>query len=87
MFKAELFGADKWAEIFVKSGAKYIVPTSKHHEGFCLWPSAQSFNRHGSKMLAADGTFLPGLTFDFCHPAEKGYQIWADGIRSLISEP
>jgi len=44
MFKAELFDADKWAELFVKSGAKYIVPTSKHHEGFCLWPSPQSFN-------------------------------------------
>ena len=39
------------------------------------------------KMLAADGTYLPGMTFDFCHPTEKGYQIWADGIRSLISEP
>lgn len=36
--------ADKWVDLFVKSGAKYIVPTSKHHEGFCLWPSAQSFN-------------------------------------------
>jgi alpha-L-fucosidase len=44
MFKAELFDADKWADLFVKSGAKYIVPTSKHHEGFCLWPSAQSVN-------------------------------------------
>ena len=41
----------------------------------------------GSKMLDTDGTFLPGLTFDFCHPTEKGYQIWADEIRSIISEP
>jgi lysophospholipase L1-like esterase len=41
----------------------------------------------GPGMLDADGRFLPGMTFDFCHPTEKGYQIWADGIRSLISEP
>jgi lysophospholipase L1-like esterase len=41
----------------------------------------------GSKMLDTDGAFLPGLTFDFCHPTEKGYQIWADEIRSIISEP
>jgi alpha-L-fucosidase len=43
-FKAELFNPDKWAELFVASGAKYVVLTSKHHEGFTLWPSAQSWN-------------------------------------------
>jgi len=43
-FKAELFDPQKWADVFVNSGAKYIVLTSKHHEGFCLWPSAQSWN-------------------------------------------
>ena len=44
MFKAELFDPDKWAELFKESGAKYVVLTSKHHEGFTLWPSAQSWN-------------------------------------------
>lgn len=44
MFKAELFNPDQWADIFARSGAKYIVLTSKHHEGFCLWPSAESWN-------------------------------------------
>jgi len=32
------------AELFKNSGAKYIVLTSKHHEGFALWPSPQSWN-------------------------------------------
>lgn len=44
MFKAELFNPDKWAQLFHESGAKYVVLTSKHHEGFTLWPSAQSWN-------------------------------------------
>ena len=44
MFKAELFNATEWAELFRRSGARYIVPTSKHHEGFTMWPSAQSWN-------------------------------------------
>jgi len=44
MFKAELFRPDEWADLFRKSGAKYIVLTSKHHEGFTLWPSAHSWN-------------------------------------------
>jgi alpha-L-fucosidase len=30
---------DSWAEIFTEAGAKYVVLTSKHHEGFTLWPS------------------------------------------------
>jgi len=44
MFKAELFNATQWADIFSQSGAKYIVLTCKHHEGYTLWPSAQSWN-------------------------------------------
>lgn len=43
-FKADLFKPDQWAEMFKNAGAKYIVLTSKHHEGFTLWPSAQSSN-------------------------------------------
>ena len=41
MFKAELFNPDEWADIFARSGARYIVLTSKHHDGYCLWPSPQ----------------------------------------------
>jgi alpha-L-fucosidase len=44
MFKAELFDPAKWAGLFKESGARYVVLTSKHHEGFTLWPSAQSWN-------------------------------------------
>ncbi len=43
-FTAELFDPDYWAEIFKESGARYVVLTSKHHEGFTLWPSEQSWN-------------------------------------------
>jgi len=38
----------------------------------------------GPKMLAADGTFLPGMMLDYTHPTDKGYQVWADAIRPLI---
>ncbi|MBK7628408.1 MAG: alpha-L-fucosidase [Bacteroidales bacterium] len=44
MFKAELFNPDQWADLFKESGARYVVLTSKHHEGFTLWPSKQSWN-------------------------------------------
>lgn len=42
LFKAQLFEPDHWADVFASSGAKYVVLTSKHHEGFALWPSKQA---------------------------------------------
>ncbi|HZK99698.1 MAG TPA: alpha-L-fucosidase [Caulobacteraceae bacterium] len=28
-----------WAEAFRDAGARYVVLVTKHHDGFCLWPS------------------------------------------------
>lgn len=39
MWKAENWDPQAWAELFKKAGAKYVVLTTKHHDGFCLWPS------------------------------------------------
>lgn len=46
-FKAELFDPDHWAEVFANSGAKYVVLTSKHHEGFTLWPNKDASRTWG----------------------------------------
>eukprot|EP00054_Salpingoeca_dolichothecata_P011863 m.65807 g.65807 ORF g.65807 m.65807 type:complete len:558 (-) comp19667_c0_seq1:1070-2743(-) len=43
-FKATLYDPDQWASIFARSGAKWAILTSKHHDGFCLWPSERAFN-------------------------------------------
>jgi alpha-L-fucosidase len=43
-FKAEMFNPDQWVDIIKASGARYVVLTSKHHEGFALWPSIHSVN-------------------------------------------
>lgn len=42
LFNAKMYDPNQWANIFKKSGAKYVVLTSKHHEGYCLWPSAEA---------------------------------------------
>ncbi len=40
LWDAGSFDADRFVGELVGAGAKYVVPTTKHHEGFCLWDSA-----------------------------------------------
>lgn len=54
MFRAELFDADRWAGVFARSQAKYVVLTTKHHDGFCLWPSAHASRTWGRPWNAMD---------------------------------
>ena len=39
MFKAENFDANEWIDVFVKAGAKYIVPVAEHHDAFAMYNS------------------------------------------------
>ena len=54
MFRAENYNPDHWADVFVRSGAKYVALTSKHHEGFTLWRSAQANRAWGRAWNAVD---------------------------------
>ena len=38
-FDPDLYDPEAWAEAAANAGMKYMVITSKHHEGFCLWDS------------------------------------------------
>ena len=45
LWQTPAFDADAFIADLVDAGAQYIVPTTKHHEGFCLWNTATtSFN-------------------------------------------
>lgn len=39
LFKAELFDAEQWVDLFLRAGARYIIFTSKHHDGYCMYNS------------------------------------------------
>ena len=49
-FSASNYDPDGWADLIEKSGAKYAVLTTKHHDGVALWPTQQ------------DGASIPNQT-------------------------
>ncbi|MES2894110.1 MAG: alpha-L-fucosidase, partial [Bacteroidota bacterium] len=55
-FKAELFDPAQWAEVFKQSGARYVVLTSKHHEGYTLWNNAEADRSWQRPWNAVTGT-------------------------------
>ena len=41
-FKPLRFEPEKWAELAADSGFKYLIFTTKHHDGFCMWDTKQT---------------------------------------------
>jgi len=74
-FNPVKFDADEWVRLAKNAGMKYIVITSKHHDGFCLWDSkisdydiidATPFNRDILKELS-EACRKHGMPFCFYH--------------------
>ncbi|TWI85605.1 alpha-L-fucosidase [Lacibacter cauensis] len=40
LFKMEQFKAEEWAALFKAAGARYVIPTAEHHDGFAMYESA-----------------------------------------------
>jgi alpha-L-fucosidase len=47
LFTACEYNPEKLAKVAVDAGMKYVVPFSKHHGGFCLWPSSYTLRDAG----------------------------------------
>ena len=54
LWKAEHYDPEDWARLFAEAGAGYVVLTSKHHDGFALWPSAEASESWGRPWNAVE---------------------------------
>lgn len=91
-FTADKYDPAAWAALAKEAGMKYIVITSRHHDGFCLWDSAVSewdvmASPAGRDLLKplADATRAQGLHFctyysilDWRHPDYQPRRAWND---------
>jgi hypothetical protein len=62
-FNPSSLDAGKWADVAVRAKVKYAVLTAKHHDGFCLWPSAYTtYDVASSPWKSGAGDFVK----EFC---------------------
>lgn len=60
-FTGEAFNAAEWVNLIADSGARYMVPVSKHHEGFAIFDIPESTSLRSSVKLGPKRDFLAEL--------------------------
>ena len=94
-FNPEKFSADEWVKIIKDAGMKYLVITSKHHDGFALWDSKVShydmveFTPYGKDILKAlsDACKNNGIKFGLYHSIMDWHHPDAQAFSYLKDDP
>ena len=89
------FNADEWVKIIKDAGMKYLVITSKHHDGFALWDSKVSdydmvdYAPYGKDILKAlsDACEKNGIKFGLYHSIMDWHHPDAQAFSYLKDDP
>jgi alpha-L-fucosidase len=92
LWTAESFDANECVGLFRRAGARYVVPTAKHHDGFCLWDTETTgFNSvrrgPGRDLLAEFATAArdAGLKFGAYFSGALDWHV--SDLRAINSDP
>lgn len=92
-FNPTRFCPEEWADLMVEAGLKFLLITSKHHDGFCLWDTQYTDFKATNTVIGRDilGALAPVLRercidlhfyyslVDWTHPAYRSD--WPEYIR------
>lgn len=68
--------AGQWVEVAQEMGARYLVLTAKHHDGFCLWPTATTSYSVASSPWRSGAGDLVAEVAAACRAAGLGFGVY-----------
>ncbi|ANW96659.1 alpha-L-fucosidase [Wenyingzhuangia fucanilytica] len=99
-FYPDKFDPDEWARLFKLTGAEYVVFTTKHHNGFCMWDTKTTgfnimntpYGKDITGMLVKSlrkfglkvGFYFSPEDFSFIH--KQGHLISRKGAMTQVTE-
>lgn len=73
LFKAEHFDPQAWAALFKEAGARYVIPTAEHHDGFAMYES--KLTKWNAKQMGPKRDII----------GELGEAVRAEGLKFGVS--
>jgi len=87
-FKAEKFDPARWAALFKRAGAKYVVPVAEHHDGFamydcglCEWNAAKMGPKRDIVGELAKAVRKEGLVFGLSSHRAEHWWFFNEGMK------
>ena len=99
-FMFDNLNTDQWAQTAADAGMKYAVLTTKHHDGFCLWPSryTEYSVKNSKNKKDVVGAFVESFRkkgmkvgfyyslWDMNFPGYENDKIYAEYMRNQVAE-
>ena len=80
-FCPKAFNPEQWAQVMQQAGMRYMIFTTKHHDGFCLWDS------RATDFTIARHAFRDDPRCDVLHPVLQAFRDRNFMIGTYFSKP